>query len=261
MVVGTARDQFHSSASQAVSEGVGIADDLGLIFFEGGLECFAKADCLTGDDMHQRAALGAGEDRLVDCLGEAFTAEDHTASGTAEGLVCSGGDDVRIGNRVGMQSGCDQTGDMRHIHHQVSTAGVSNFSEFGKVNRPRISGSTGDNQFGFMLHCQLHQFGVVDTAGLPVDAIGDDVEVFTGDVDLGAVGQMSTFVQVHAEDGVARFQQCEIDRNVCLCAGMRLNVGVFGAEQLAGTFSGDLFDDVDAFAAAIISFAGVAFRE
>ena len=48
-----------------------------------------EADCLGSDHMHQRAALDAGEDGFVEVelLIGFLIAEDHTASGSAQGLV------------------------------------------------------------------------------------------------------------------------------------------------------------------------------
>lgn len=40
---------------------------------------------------------------------------------------------------------------------------------------------------------------------------------------------------------------------------MRLDVGVFCAEQLAGSIPRQIFDDIDIFAAAVVASSGVAF--
>ena len=50
-----------------------------------------------------------------------------------------------------------------------------------------------------------------------------------------------------------------IDRLVGLRAGVRLHVGVFGAEQLLGAVDGELLGDVDVLAAAVVALAGIAF--
>ena len=63
----------------------------------------------------------------------------------------------------------------------------------------------------------------------------------------------------HAEDGVARLQQRQVDGLVGLRARMRLHVGVVGAEQLLAAFDRQLLGDVDVFAAAVVALARIAF--
>src|SRR5699024_9845551 len=70
---------------------------------------------------------------------------------------------------------------------------------------------------------------------------------------------MPAGVEAHAEDGVAGFNQGEEDGGVGLGAGVGLDVGVVAVEQLPGAVDGELFGDVDVFAAAVAAFAGVAF--
>ena len=65
--------------------------------------------------------------------------------------------------------------------------------------------------------------------------------------------------QRHAEDGVARLQQREVHGLVGLRAGMRLHVGVVGAEQLLDALDRQLLGDVDVFAAAVVALARIAF--
>ena len=71
---------------------------------------------------------------------------------------------------------------------------------------------------------------------------------------------MAALGQVHAHDGVADVQQRKVDGQVGLCAGVRLDVGILRAEQLAGAVNGDLLDLIDVLAAAVITVAGVPFR-
>ena len=70
---------------------------------------------------------------------------------------------------------------------------------------------------------------------------------------------MAAEIQTHGEQRVARFRQREISRHVRLRTGMRLDVGVLGAEQLFRPVDGELLDDVHAFAAAVVTLAGIAF--
>ena len=75
-----------------------------------------------------------------------------------------------------------------------------------------------------------------------------------------AVRQVAAVREVHAEHGVARLQQREVDRHVRLRAGVRLDVGVVGAEQRGGARDRGALGDVDELAAAVVALARIAFR-
>ena len=74
------------------------------------------------------------------------------------------------------------------------------------------------------------------------------------------MGQVAAVRQVHGQDGVARVQAGQKDAHVGLGAGMRLHVGLVGLEQRQGPVDGQLFDDVDELAAAVIAPAGITLR-
>ena len=65
-------------------------------------------------------------------------------------------------------------------------------------------------------------------------------------------------VEGEAEEGVARFEQRHVDGVVGLGAGVGLDVGVLGAEELLGPLDRQLLGDVDLLAAAVVAAAGVA---
>ena len=82
-------------------EGFGVLHDLVGVGLEGGLKGFVEGDGLGGDDVHERAALGAGEHGLVEAFGEVVVVgEDEPAAGASQGLVGGGGDDVAVGGRA-----------------------------------------------------------------------------------------------------------------------------------------------------------------
>ena len=54
------------------------------------------------------------------------------------------------------------------------------------------------------------------------------------------------------------FEQRVVDGRVGLRAGVRLDVGVLGAEQLLGAVDRELLGDVDPLAAAVVAAAGIA---
>ena len=64
--------------------------------------------------------------------------------------------------------------------------------------------------------------------------------------------------QREAHDRVAGLQQRVVDGGVGLRAGVRLDVGVLGAEQRLGAVDRELLGDVDVLAPAVVALAGIA---
>ena len=107
--------------------------------------------------MHQRAALDAGEDGFVEVelLIGFLIAEDHTASGSAQGLVSRSGHYIRIRDGTGMKTRCHQSCDMYHIYHQYGTHFVCYFTELLEINGSGIRRSTGNDHLRLAFQCQF----------------------------------------------------------------------------------------------------------
>ena len=99
---------------------------------------------------------------------------------------------------------------------------------------------------------------VVEQRVLLAHAVRVDLVQAAGDVELHAVREVAAVVELHAEDAVARLEEGVVDGVVGLRAGVRLHVGVLGAEQLLGAVDGQLLRDVDELAAAVVALARVA---
>ena len=96
---------------------------------------------------------------------------------------------------------------------------------------------------------------VVDPLVVLAHAVRDDRVELAGEVERMAVGQVAAVRQVHAEHGVARLQQRQVDRHVGLRARVRLHVGVLGAEQRLRARDRRALGDVDELAAAVVALA------
>ena len=70
--------------------------------------------------------------------------------------------------------------------------------------------------------------------------------------------QVSAMGEIHAQNRIAGFAGGEVDSHVGLGSGVRLNVGMFGAEQFLGAVNGQLFNHIHIFTASIVSFTWVA---
>ena len=164
-----------------------------------------------------------------------------------------------MGNGAGVGTAGDEPGDVGHVGEEDGVYLFGDGGHAGEVDGTGISRASGDDQFGAVGVGQLGHLFVVDLAGVGVDAVGDDVEPFAGEVGVGAVGEVATGREGHAEDGVARFEEGDEDGEVGLGAGVGLDVSVGGTEELAGAVYGQLLDFIDDVGAAVEPFAGVPF--
>ena len=214
---------------------------------------------LGGDGVHQRPALLAREDGGVELLGVVLLGQDHAGAGAAEGLVHGGGHDVGRGDGRRVQARGDQAGEVGHVGPQLRANLVGDGAERVEVQVARVRGPAGDDDVRLLRQRLLADLVHVDAHGVGVDAVGADLVELAGEVQLHAVGQVAAVGQVQAQDAVAGVDQRVQHRGVGLGAGVRLDVGEFGAEELLGAVAGEVLDDVDVFAAAVVAAARVAF--
>ncbi len=258
MVVRSAGYDAQAAFFQFGGKGLRVGDDLPDVFLVSGLHGFLEADGLGSDDVHQGAALNAGEYLPVDFGGIGFLAENHAAARAAQGFMRGGGDKVGVGRGVGMKARGDEARKVGHIHHEQRADGVGNFAQALEVENARVGAGAGANQFGFVFVGEFFNDVVINALGLRVHAVGHDVEEAAGEIDFVAVGEVSAVVEAHGEHGVAGFHHGEIDRHVGRAAAVRLHIGVFGAEKLFGAVNGQLFGIVHEFTAVVVATAGVA---
>ena len=127
-----------------------------------------------------------------------------------------------------------------------------------KINGSGVCGCTGDDQLGLLALGDLGDVVIVDVLVLGAHGVGHRLEPLARLVGRAAVGQVAARRQIHAHEGVARLQQRHEHRLVGLGARVRLDVGEAGLEQLLGPLDGQVLDDVDIFAAAIVATARIA---
>ncbi|QTK78950.1 hypothetical protein AT6N2_C1164 [Agrobacterium tumefaciens] len=258
VVVSAAGDDIEAAFDQGFSQRLGVLDDLCRIVLELRLQRFTEGNSLGGDDVHQRAALEAREDGGVELLRQILVVgEDHAAARAAQRLVRGGGRNMAMRERRGMLATGDETGDVRHIDHQVSANFISNFAEALPVPDTGIGGAASKNELRLMFLGLAFHFVHVEQVVAFAHAVGHDVEPLAGHVDRGTMRQVTTRVEVEAHKGVARLEQREKHGLVHLRTGVWLNVGEVDAEQLLCALDRELFSDVDELAAAVITFARI----
>ena len=113
---------------------------------------------------------------------------------------------------------------MRNVGQNIGANLVRDFADLCKINGARDGGTASDDQFWFMFLGQGAHLVIVDQVVLLTYAILDCVEPFAGLVWCGAVGQVSTCIQRHAQNGFTWLHQCLENALVCLAARIWLNV-------------------------------------
>ena len=164
----------------------------------------------------------------------------------------------RVRHRAGVLARRDQPGEVRHVDEQLRADLVGDPPELGEVELARVGGPARDDHLRPVLLGQALDLLHVDPVVLAPHLVADDLVELARHVQLHAVREVAAVGQLHAEDRVARIEQRHVDRVVGLGAGVGLDVGVLGAEQLLGAVDRELLGDVDPLAAAVVAPAGKA---
>jgi len=94
-----------------------------------------------------------------------------------------------------MKSCSNQAGNMCHIDHQNRADLVRNLTETLKINCSAVRTCTGYDQFRLTLQCELFDLVIVDKA-IFIDSVRNTVEIFPGEIDRTAMGQMSALTRL-----------------------------------------------------------------
>ncbi len=265
VVLGAAGGQLEAGCGQVLGQLASVLHHLRRVGLELGLQGFGKGHGLGGHDVHQGAALGAGEHGLVDQLGDFLVVgQDQAAARAAQGFVGGGADDVAQGERAGVRAAGDQAGDVGHVAEQERAALVGDGAEAREVDHARISREAADQQLGLGFHADLFDRVVVEEAAVGAgfvvhQRVVHGLEPLAGDGHLGAVGQMAAFGEFDGDEGVARVEQGVEHGGVGVGARVRLHIGELAVEQLLGALDGQVLDQVVLLAAGVVAAAGVAF--
>ena len=101
---------------------------------------------------------------------------------------------------------------------------------------------------------------IVDHPGFLIDAIEVSIEEASAEIHRQTVSQVPAFGETESQNLVSRIDQREIRREVRICARVGLDIDMLGPKELLGSIDRKRFDDIDVFAAAVITLAGIAFR-
>ena len=259
MVVRAARNEAHAAFREFVRHGGGVFDDLTLILFEFGRERLFESDRFRRDDVHQRPALHSGEHRFVDGFGVLFFAHDDAAARPAKRFMRGCGDEIGVRHGRRMQSRRHESRDMGDIHHQIRADFIRDLAKAGEVDDARIRARARDDHFRLVFRGKAFQLVVINGFALFGNAVRDDLEIFSRNIDGTAVREVSAVRKIHAQNGIARLQHGKIHACIGVCAAVRLDVGMIAAEQLLDALARQVFHDVHVLTAAVIALAGQTF--
>ena len=174
--------------------------------------------------------------------------------------MCGAGYDVGVRYRRWMCSSRDETGDVRHVGEVQCADALCYVAEPLEVDRSGVGGVARHDDFWFEFMGDALDGVVVDHLRFFVEAVVDEVVDATGEVDRGAVREMSAVIERHAHHSIAGFQCGEVCGHVGLRSAVRLDVCVLCTfEKLLGAFDGEGFRGVDVFGAGVVASAGIAF--
>jgi hypothetical protein len=241
--VGAAGDKGVTALFKGLSKDLSVVNNVLLVFLElrgGGL---AEGDCKRGDGVVVRTALVAREDGEVDLvlqvvvdwvallvvLAHALSEEDDGASGSAEGLVGGGGDNVRIFKRRWGNAGGDQPGGVGHVGHQVGVDRVGDLLESAVIQGPGIGRRAGHKDLGSEELDGLLQHVKVDQTRAFIQTVRHGLEVLGHIRDLlgrglVAVGKMASMGKVETHESVANLHEGRVNVQVGWRTRKRLNV-------------------------------------
>ncbi len=259
VVIGAAAGELVAALKEGLGEGLGIGLNLLLVSLEGRLHGLGEANGLGGDDVHERAALTPGEDRAVEGLFVLLLGKDEAAARTAEGLVRGRGNKVAMRDRVGVEPGGNEPGDVGDVGEDVGVHAAGDLRHPLEINFPRVGRGTDGDHLRLFAFGLLGQAIVIDMAGFGVHPVVDDIIQFPGEIHRGAMREVPAIGEVHGEDLVARCEDGGVDPEVCLAARVWLNVGVLRPEELLGALDREGFGLVDKFATSIVTLPGISF--
>ena len=156
------RHEPEAGIGQAGGEPPGVGDDLLLVVRRTRLERFLEADRLGGDDVHQRPALDAGEQRSIEVLGVLRAAQHHAAARAAQRLVRRRGHEVGVRHRARMHLRGDEPGDVRHVGDHRRADVAPDLADALEVDDPRIGAGADHDHLRLVLVREPLELVVVD---------------------------------------------------------------------------------------------------
>src|ERR1700733_16018818 len=143
-----------------------------------------------------------------------------------------------------MRAASDESSEVRHVDEVEGADFISNLAHACEINGTGIRAPSANDQFRTFLLGQLFEGVVVDGFRFLGDAVRNDLVSLPREIEMMAVREVAAVGKVEAENSIAGLQDGSIGLHVGLRSGVRLHVGVLGAEQLLGAVASEVLDDV-----------------
>ena len=167
--------------------------------------------------------------------------------------------EIGIWHRARVHLGGHEPGDVRHVGDDRRTDRLADVGDARKIDDARVGARAHHDHLRLVLVREALHLVVIDPLVVFAHAVRHDRVELAGKIQGVAVREMTAVREVHAQHRVARLQQGEVHRHVRLRAGMRLDVGVFGPEQVLGAGDRERLGDVDELASTVVPFARIPF--
>jgi hypothetical protein len=284
VAVSAVRDELVAESLEGVLQSLGVGNNLLLVGLEVGAGSLLQGNSQGSDGVVVRTTLVTRENREVDGVlkivegllaglgidgADTLAEEDHGTTGTTEGLVGGGGDDIGILEGGGDDLSGDKTRDVSHIDNEVSTDGVGDLAHALVVDETAVGGGTGNQNLGAVEDGVLLEGVVVNDTGVKVDTVGHGLEVSGDSRDLlggglVTVAKMATVGEVKAHQTTVRRHDSLVDLEVGGRSRKALDVDTpllrVEVEGLKGTTLAEKLDLVDVLVATIVTSTGVTLR-
>ena len=152
----------------------------------------------------------------------------------------------------------DESCEVGGVEQQQRTDLIGDAAEGFGLEAARVARRPGDDHLRPVLDGQIAHLVHVDALVAGRDLVGDESVRQAAGVHRRPVREVTAVVQAEPEHRVARLEQRLVGAHVGVGPGVRLDVGVFGAEQRLGPLDGDRLDVVDHQVAAVVALAGIA---
>ena len=154
-----------------------------------------------------------------------------------------------------MRTTGDQPGEVGGVEHEQRADLVGDLAERLGVETARIARRAGDDHLRSVLESEVAHLVHVDPLVARLHLVRHEPVEHPAGVDRRAVGEVAAVVEAEAEHRVARLEQRLVHAHVGVGAGVRLHVGVLGAEQRLRPLDGERLDVVDDRVAAVVALA------
>ena len=209
MIFGTAGNYFIAARDDGFGHGLCVLHDLFLIIGEFRFQCFLEGDGFGSNHVHQWATLCTRKYQRLEFLFKRFIGfrQNNAATWATQRFMCGRSHYVGMRNRIGINTGSHQTGNVCHVNKEISADRFCDRRHAFPIDNLRIGGETSDDHFWFVFVRQGLNFIVINQTGIGINAVLNRIENLSAEIHFCAVGQMTTMRQAHAEHRIARSQQ------------------------------------------------------